>query len=79
MFSSASWIASTVIVGGSYSTAIVRGSASPLTLPIPGSRPTAMRIVTTQPSQVMSGTFKRTVSIVSPFASFSASHASVNW
>lgn len=68
-FSSACWIRFTVSVDPSYSTVIVRAFASPLRLLIPCSRPTAMRIVVTQPSQVMPGTFNRSVSIVSPFVS----------
>ncbi len=77
--SSASWIASTVTSEGLYSIVIVRAFTSPLTLSIPLSRPTAMRMVTTQPSQVMPGTFNRMVSIVPPFAFSSRSYGSVNW
>ena len=65
MSSSALWIASTVTAAGSYSTVIVRAFASPSTVFTPSTWLTAMRIVITQPSQVMPGTFSRILSITS--------------
>ena len=56
-------MASTVNAVGSYSTVTVRDLSSPLILPTPLIRPTAIRMDMTQPAQVIPGTFKVMLSI----------------
>ena len=63
----ACWMASASTTDGSYSNVTVRALISASTLPIPCTRRTAVRMVMTQPSQVMSGTFSCSVFIVLPF------------
>ncbi len=60
----------TVTEDDSYSTVKVFPFDSPSTLLIPSTRPTAMRIVITQPSQVIPGTFSFTLSIMIPLLIF---------